>query len=485
MKKLRAWWEANMTGNRRIAFIVVCAVCVFVLAYSIPTLTTKPRIWTDEAVSLSIARSFSQTGVLDMETAPGVWYEKPALVQSTGYPVTAPLGVLFRLFGFDFTLARVYMLAWMFLALYALYRLAKKSFDIQLAVLGLVLVATFASFYGSGRTVVGEIPGFALLMFALYAILEERAWVLGGLAVGFAVVTKPSVFLLVLPALLVVLIREPRRLVRRGGQLALGMLPAAVLWFALIAPQPFSSSFWQSLAAFYQNPYSSSISENIAANLSGFFHATTLIYFSVLFAAVIAARFWVRRKQTAALYDFAIAYAVFAFVYYLRSPGWLRYLLIAELLVLVIIPHAVFTLLHVCQRRAAFARRLPIASAALGVVALLAVVQTVHLFWGAQLYYSDAEITVASLLDRQFSDKRVAVLGDASTYALLRNPNRELVLYLTGMPVIGTNPLRENPLPDVVVTGQNRFRQEGEAVLAQDYRLSENVDGYDIFVLKP
>ncbi|OHA26477.1 MAG: hypothetical protein A3C06_02780 [Candidatus Taylorbacteria bacterium RIFCSPHIGHO2_02_FULL_46_13] len=467
---------------------LLCGVLIFlfVLGLSLSTLTTKPRLWTDEAASIELSKNFATDGVLDFQFAPGKYTGFPYLLQSTGYPTTVPLAVLFTVFGFSFTLARVYMLVWMFLALATVYMVVRKFFDAHVAVLSVLLLATFASYYASGRTVVGEIPGFLFLLLALYWWLEKKSYVVTGFFMGLALVAKPSVFLLVLPAVFFVLTREPRRLIPRLFQVAVGMTPAGLAAVALATDQPFSLDFWRQVAVFYRNPYSSDIFANISHNLAGFLNSTTLIYFSVLFLVVLVARFLVKRKETKWLYDFVGIYSLISFSYYLRSPGWLRYILIAELLILIVLPHAVFTLACYAQKRVKFLRTFQMATVTVYLISALAVLQVVQLFTAADIYTSNQAMMVAHYLDKIYSHARVAVIDNANVYALLTNPKREGVLALTGIPVIGKNPLLNPVLPQVVVSfPEDRFRDEAKDVLAARYRFVENYQGFDIFELKP
>src|SRR5206468_2314742 len=153
------------------------------------------------------------------------------LLQSTGYPVTVPLALLFKIFGYHFTLARLYMLAWLTAAVLAAFLIARKFFDRYLAVFSLLLITTFASFYGSGRTVVGDIPGFLFFLGGLSAWLRYKNRYLAGLLWGVAVVAKPSLFGLIIPAITLVLLLEPRQFFKNISQVAIGMLPAGLVWF--------------------------------------------------------------------------------------------------------------------------------------------------------------------------------------------------------------------------------------------------------------
>ena len=68
---------------------IVAAGCIILVVVfgSLATLTTKPQLWTDEAVSIHIARGFMNHGVLSIETAPNSLFESAYLIQATGATV--------------------------------------------------------------------------------------------------------------------------------------------------------------------------------------------------------------------------------------------------------------------------------------------------------------------------------------------------------------------------------------------------------------
>src|SRR3989344_2473257 len=151
------------------------AVLLFILAYSLSTLTTKPAYWYDEAINVELSRTFSETGKLDLVIAPNTVSGKGATVGSTGYPVTLPLSAFFKLFGFGMAQARIYMLLWMSACILGFFFVAHRLWGSFVAYFGTLLFATFAPFYGNGRTVMGEVPGFLFFVLSFY-FLEQKKW---------------------------------------------------------------------------------------------------------------------------------------------------------------------------------------------------------------------------------------------------------------------------------------------------------------------
>ncbi len=450
------------------------AILAGVVLFSLSTLTTKPRIWIDEVKSIELARNFLNFGKLDIQTAPGKFTNAPEILQTTGYPATVPLALFFKLFGFGLAQARIYMILWMAAALSALFYFGRRLMGEKNTLWALLLISTFASFYDSGRTVVGEIPGLVFLTAGLYFWLLKDNYFWSGLFWGLAVVTKPSVFGLLIPTVFFTFLLFKRKGFFKNIFLnASGMVPAAVGWMVLVLGNPFSAAAWRNIAKFYQNPYSSaSITENIMHNLTGVFSSPTIIYFSFLFLLAAAAFYWLTENREKSFFGFIIIYSLFAFIYYLRSPGWLRYILIAEILILFALPRALQIIWPRIKNRPNL------------LISLLVLVQIFHLVTGAKIFYSDTAIRVSSFLNQNFPGKSVAVLDAPEVAVLLNTRNRFTVFEMAGSPVLGENPFLFRPLPDLVVfQGTNLVWPQGNKVLAEHYRLNSVFNGFKIFAL--
>jgi hypothetical protein len=138
------------------------------------------------------------------------------------------------------------------------------------------------------------------------------------------------------------------------------------------------------------------------------------------------------------------------------------------------------------QAKFVFIKKIHLATTTVMLVSVLVLVQMVQLFTVADIFESDRARSIASYLDLHYGDVRVAVLNQPDVFTLLENPRREVIFKLTGMPVIGKNPLRDFPLPEVVVVSSSpddNFRNEAAEVLDREYRLATSSLGYDIFEL--
>lgn len=472
---------------------LLVAAFLFMLVFSVRHLTTAPRLWIDEAKNIEIAESFNTSGVFDMELAPGYFTGVPHLLQSTGYPVTAPLALVFKIFGFGFVQARVYMILWMIATVLVLYLFLKRLFGEQPAVFAVLLVVTFASFYDNGRAMMGEIPGFFFLVSGLYYWFCRDSLPNAGLLLGLAVVTKPSVYLLIIPTLFLVLIFRKAGL-KNLATVAVSMLPVAFGWIFLVMDYPLSKSAWLQIVYNYANPYNNvSMVGNIWKNILSIPHTPTIFYFGFFFTLLVLARVWGRREKPVAplFYDFVLVYSLFAFAYYLRSPGWLRYTIVAELLILSLLPNALEIILSRFSARFAnvkiYKKETILTAALSGLIAF----QIFHLFTGAKIFYSDSDIKTAVYIDKTFAGKSVAFLNSLNV-AIFKDRNlRLMTLNDSVVPFLKRNNTFKNisslilpVLPDAIVARKGEvFTSAESGVLSEKYEISKMATGgYAVYV---
>lgn len=480
----------NFILKHKYHFLLATAL-LFVVFVSLATLTTKPRLWADEAKSIELALNFQRFGVLDIQTAPNEFSGISYLLQSTGYPVTVPLAGIFALFGFSMAVSRIYMLLWMIAALCGIFFFLKRVFGIREALFSVVLIATFASFHDNGRTVVGEIPGFLFMLLGLWLTLrisdfkhlsfEVGPPFLAGIFFGLAVVTKPSVYMAILPAITVALCfrgKTARHWFFEMCMICIGTLIPAILWFAIIVGTPTNGSFWNGLLSFWRNPFNAgSIEGNIIYNIKSIIFSTTLLYFGAFFIMLLATtkQFWYNEKQRI-FFVFLVLYSALAFIYYLRSPGWLRYIIAAELLILMAVPYSIDAVMKLPHLRNIWHG----ASIALSV---LIIVQTIHFFTSAQIYTSDSALRAGEYVNREFPHESVGVL-DAITLGIFIDPSQKYqAITMVGLPQMGTNPLLEKNLPNIVISvPDNHFLNEAASVIKQHYVFKNSTGDYSIYV---
>lgn len=455
------------------SLLFVCAVLLFVWLYSLPTLTTKPAYWYDEAINVELAHNFAEFGTLDLVVAPNTFSGKGATVGTTGYPITVPLAGFFKLFGFGLAQARVYMLLWMSALLVAFFSIAKKLWGPLVAYGGTLLLSSFAPFYGNGRSVMGEIPGFLFFLLSFFA-LERRKWCLSGILLGLSVICKPSVFIFLIPAYALVLLckREMWRnkliaLVR----LSIGSFLALVPWLIIYTDERARGGLAQNILAHFKNPYAeagASVLQNIWHNLPTLLTSTTLIYMWLMLAGAVAAllseREHLRTHRT--LLILCAGYLPLALLQYLRSFGYLRYLIAFEFLVfilfLIALPALVRYVASACRPResgdpvlldSCFRgndRTRLYAGVLLGV---LVVVQLVHLFWFSDLYPSEKTQKTLSYLSSTYPDAIVGIINLPQVGSFIPAGRKYQYLSTYGLWQFGVNPLRLPlaELPPIIV----------------------------------
>jgi hypothetical protein len=449
----------NKTFLSVIAIISVAAI--FGTYSPLGSITATPKFWRDEAIPFELARTFLELGKLDMVVAPNETDGRPYLTHATGFTATVPLAGFFKVFGIGVLQARIFMLIWIGAALIVLFFVLKKFFGLRHALVGTVFVASFGPFYANGRTFTGEIPGLFFLFIGLYYLYHKKAYTVAGSFIALAAVTKPSVFLLIFPALAVeFLIFERKNLIRNGTRFSLGVLPVMLLWIWVILPQPLLLESWQGMIELYRNPFNAQSLFSRPAEIMGLFTHSTILYFGLITFLHVIALFKISAyENNRRLVSFIFLYGIMSAVYFLRSPGWFRYLLGYEVLVLAILPVALGFLVR--SRKKLFY---------LLVVGVF-VLHTVNYFMFPDIPSGTASIETASFLN----DEVLAAVPDATigfiympTVAPLVEPHRKYQIgTIGGNEVYGVHPLTldEDILPTFIIG----FDGEYEDILNDNY----------------
>lgn len=183
-------------------------------------LTAYPVIWFDEGAHLLLPKNLVRVGEYRGYAGPTV---------GVGPTVMLPIAAAFYAFGVGLLQARLVMVGFLFAAVFAHYRLARRLGGWRLALLATVLLASArgVSLFEYGRQVLGEVPAYAFLAGGLsvwFGAWERGGWRrlgLAGVLLGLAVVTKPQFAIALVPGLavawLVALRRLPLRLLVLPG----------------------------------------------------------------------------------------------------------------------------------------------------------------------------------------------------------------------------------------------------------------------------
>jgi len=423
-----------------IPLFLIFIVLFFGLYSPLGSFIGTPKFWHDEAVPFDIARTFLETGVLDAGIAPGVAFAQHYMTHATGFTVTVPLAGFFYLFGIGVLQSRIYMLLWLCLAVFSAWLVMRSFFGKSFAFQGVLLMATFAPFYANGKTSTGEIPGFFFLLVSLWMLYQRNAYVSGGALAGLALVSKPSVYILLLPALFLEIITEERKkslfpLIYFG----LGILPILLFWIWLILPQPFIVSSWTQMIYFYQHAFNDvSLWSHLSKDFLTLFTHSTIIYTAFLFFIAFIAYQNIQSLQVKRLVRFSLLYFIFAFIYFLRSPGWLRYLVVAQMLFLLLTP---FFLGEALKRMRI---KLPRYSGVY-IILLLLVLQSLNFFFFADIQSSLRSIHAAQYINERLQknpESTVGIAFDAPVAAQISSLRKYQIASVGGEGVVfGEHPL--------------------------------------------
>ena len=481
--RARSIYFSNLNGQKKYYCLLGLLLCIMSL-YSLQTLTTKPRIWADEGLSLELSHNFMIFGKIDVQTAPGIFSGLPEYLQSTGYPVLAPAALFFKIFGFGFVQARVYMLLWMIITISAIFIFLKNIFNFRLALLSILLITTFASFYANGRSLVGEIPGFFFLVIGLcFWWIKEKRFI-AGIFFGLAVVSKPSVYLNALPVIGLVAIKyEKKDFWRNAILIVLGTLPAAIIWVSLVIPHPFQIEPWARIAHFYRDPYTSvSMTNSIIKNVFQIPRQLSIIYFIILCIPIILTFFKLSDKKIKCFYYFIILYSLLSFFYFLRSPGWIRYLIASQILILMLFPFAIENIILKIKERLAIIKRFkPILLHSL-IIIFLAIVQTAQLFLFSHIYASDAALKATRFVTSNFQNQSIGLINMPEIAAFVNPAQKfQVINKLLGIPELGDVNSWPPTVDVIVVYESDDLGMAAARLFLNRYKLINNIDGYKIF----
>lgn len=200
-------------------------------------LSNYPTLWWDEAIFSETAANLSQSGRYALtEQSPDHLSDLDFRI-SVGPMVILPVALAYRVLGVGLLPGRLVAAAYLVLAFLALYLAARRLWGSSTGAVAVLLslLGTDALYWG--RSVMGDVPALSLFLLSLWFLIQgldsgtDRSLFLGGLCLGLAFAAKEFYGAAFLPPLLVLARREwanPRRLVRRGALLCLGIsLPLA------------------------------------------------------------------------------------------------------------------------------------------------------------------------------------------------------------------------------------------------------------------
>jgi 4-amino-4-deoxy-L-arabinose transferase-like glycosyltransferase len=325
-----------ISKNQKSLLWIFGALAVYFLVFH--NLTLLPAPWFDEGSHLHVPKTLVKYGVYADISSEGFRYYGPTI--GVGPTVMLPIAAVFKLFGIGLLQARIIMAFYLLAALYVFYRLAEHLAGRWVAWIAVALVLSSRSvlFLEYGRQLLGEVPGFFFIVFALYLWFSkwnENDWKrlsLIGLLFGLAMITKYQYLLFLAPTLILSWLLDIfyYKTSSHRNFLLPGIIAAG------------SFGIWQLLTLQYLGP--STAMENLAllrASAEGAaFHfsmaqvsanSNTLITRAVylgVFSPALAYGFFISLPRTRAGQKWSVILLLVALNlawYVVASVGWLRY----------------------------------------------------------------------------------------------------------------------------------------------------------------
>mgnify|MGYP001600988626 CR=1 FL=1 len=351
--------KEDLKSRAQIAIVLI--LFIFGAFFATYKLTESPPVWYDEGWYYQSAANLADIGIFGLQLSPGNIVHI-SLYQTVSYPFIYPLALWLKTFGINILSGRSLMVIMIMVTLLVSYLLSKRLFGNTVAVGTLALLSTFAPLYGNGKSILGEVPGLlyfvlALLFFNLAKSETSKKvfWIiLTGIFAGLCVATKPF-FVLILPAFFVGVFLEWKRGSFSKRQVFYGILALLVPIIAWIFIQFNPGDSILDVITYYANPYAysnpyyetnifavtlSSIM-NLFKNASTFY---TIIILSIWsFALFIKRRF---QEQVSSEEIISFIFSVIVMLSYLRIGSIFRYFFPAQLIILIFLPSALFTVFN-------------------------------------------------------------------------------------------------------------------------------------------
>ncbi|MDP3793881.1 MAG: glycosyltransferase family 39 protein [Candidatus Uhrbacteria bacterium] len=318
--------------------------------FSTYKLLESPKTWFDEGMFVQIARNAIEHRSYVLRASPTQVVPAGALA-TIGFPVIAPISISFYLFGEGLLQARAVMVVYILLMVTALYLFAYRVWGFRGAFWSTLLVASHAPVYGNGKNVLGEVPGLFFFFLLLYCISriedlplpllrkEGKLWIGAGLSAGLFMATKPN-FLLLLPVLGIALLLRWKRLTPSWKEL-LGCFVALAIPIVVnfLLQFGFTTSIFTSFAGYGNLP---GLQQLTGLTLAGLIQKNALLFVQqstpayllvtvVVWIVSVCVRY--RRKISLPLHELvAIGFVIVTIAYFLKMPGFFRYLFVAQII---------------------------------------------------------------------------------------------------------------------------------------------------------
>lgn len=335
-------------------------------------LETYPAPWFDEGYSTNTAMTLVDTGIYGTRSGDTIVEFDPGT--STGSTVILPIALAYKLVGPGVLPARLVIVAFALVGIFALYQLTRLMYRgsaALLIVLGIMAIplSGMSDYFSLGRQVLGEVPAFALIMLSIWVWARQwndpkAAWnagILGGILCGLGLIAKLQVTLAIAPA--VGLITLARFILKKQGisVFAYGLMTTVMIgaWMliqrVLITPEQQAANS-QMLATAVDVLFFSGLSGRPLPN-TAYPMITIMVVGLVITGIRIARRPAGQRLQTTAHWvEALLMITVLGAVlwYALLSSGWPRYAFFGVTIALILIGRTAFSVLQMVEQRTKF-----------------------------------------------------------------------------------------------------------------------------------
>lgn len=316
-------------------------------------LGTFPAAWTDDSLFMIVAKQIAEGKGYTLPLLRNIW--PYPYILAVGPPLLFPVALAIKLAGFSVAVARIPMVLYIGFSAMTAYVFTQKISDRNTARWSVALLLSLSTFINTGKTVMGEVPGFFFLLLGLLLLSDtKRTWQkdIGiGLLLGLAVLTKLT-YGLIYPALglawLAAALHKDRKEVLSLTRIGLVAVAVYAPW-RLLEMSSFtglSKDF-----AFLLNAEEGGGFQILHGNL-GLLLRAQYLYYGLMLLLGGTGLWHIRRTLSRSLFIILCAVIVLCTLYFLSSFGWYRHLLPAHLL---LTPFVAIGVLWILPKKAAVA----------------------------------------------------------------------------------------------------------------------------------
>ncbi len=489
--------------------IVLLAGFIFFSFEVTKDITENPPTWMDEGIIIESARNFAKSGVSGIRISPSEVVSGGYI--TTSYPVTYPISILFNRYGVNLFDARLVMVVYMYLALFAcLFLVSRVGYRSKYVyAYTMFLIITFAPFYGHGKNVLGEIPGLFYLFISMIVLfyfneilprievrIRHKVFLLfiASIFTGLAIITKP-IYILIIPAIIIggilyVYTRyrcskmfEVRFLALKKSlwvyipSTFIGLLLPIFTWIVY----QFHGEGLRFILSVYANPHKNELMGSIISNSYRFISELQPAYtLAMLFIWFITIFIRFKRKENITLSEYILfSFSVLVLVAYLRTPGYYRYFIQTEMISLIFLSS---NLLYLSKTFSKMGKFLFIVSVS-GIVCI----QAYQMFNNSWIYTHEKSQR-SSLLKKELeslsSDKEVFLYQAPEVATFIPHDNYSQYLEVTSYIKEGNSSLKrvEKGLPYILVTKNDEsIINLIKTISNNKYKNIYNIDRYTFF----